>query len=499
MQKQNGGRKADCPTTGAQDDSSRSSEAPRSGAEDSNATGVSGPGKSGNSAPQIVRVAGNSVTGELSDNGGTAISAGGNSASAGVGEGEIERPHHPYSPSWLQYGEACALYRSKDSKHVRTIAGTIAHKAAERQEDDDRLSDDDAVAVAECLDFYDGRKRQMESAAHRAFENAVSECVSVGLRRNDSLSPNQEEFKIVEGTETYLPIDDLKFSDCESTTAGYVDRWILSHDKTYAEIIDWKFGKWPVEEASNNLQGMAYALGIFRMFPTVKSVHVFFKQPLIKYLTDAVFTRADIADIYLRIQIIVERARIARAKAAHGDWSDANPAVPLCNFCAKIGDCPKVLEFACKVGHKFHPLGIPDNVNPSLIQDPRNTKLAMELASVMKVWGDAFRRQVADRVIRGDAVMPEGYTHQTIQKRELVDMEIYKKLARKYLSAREWEECLDTTFGAVEKKIMFKTERGSKESTVKEFQDLAAQQGATKLGEPISFLKVKSKNEKQTN
>jgi Protein of unknown function (DUF2800). len=378
-----------------------------------------------------------------------------------------DRPHHPYSPSWLQSGEACPCYRSRDSKHERTIAGTIAHKSTETKEDDSRLSDDDALAVAECIDFYDGRVAELSALS-----------------------------KVIEGSETYLPIDDLKFDDCESTTAGYADRWLYVPALKYAEIIDWKFGMWPVEAASNNLQGMAYAMGIFRKFPDVDSVRVFFKQPHLEYITDHTFTRADLSEIYLRIQTIVARARVARAKAAAGDWSDAKPACPLCNFCDNLGRCEKVLQFACTVGHKFHPLGIPADVTPSLIQDPQNTKLAMELASALKVWCDAFRRQVNDRVMRGDAVMPEGYAMQTMQKREMVDLSKYKAVALNYLSKDEFEACLDTTFSAVEKKIMAKAPRGTKETTVEEFQVAAATAGATKLGEPYSFLKVKSEKPK---
>jgi hypothetical protein len=398
----------------------------------------------------------------------------GNAASRLTGQDlDQDRPHHPYSPSWLQSGEACPCYRSRESKHERTIAGTIAHKASEKQEDDDRLSDDDALAVAECLDFYESRLSELQGVA-AGFANA----------------------KVIKGAETYLPIDDLVFPDCEATTAGYADKWLYVPALRYAEIIDWKFGMWPVEEASNNLQGMAYAMGIFRKFPDVESVRVFFKQPLINYLTDHTFTRADLAVIYLRIQTIVATARIARAKSETGDWSDAKPSYPLCNFCANLGKCPKVLEFACKVGHKFHPLGIPADVTPSLVQDPQNTKLAMELASTLKVWCDAFKRQVNDRVMRGDAVIPDGYGMQTMQKREMVDLSKYKEAARMYLSKREWEDCLDTTFSDVEKKIALKAPRGSKEVTVREFQAHAAEMGATKLGEPFSFLKVKSEKPK---
>jgi hypothetical protein len=429
--------------------------------------------KSGAGNKTLSQLSGHGAGG-LSNGGRTTVGAGRNQKATGSGtpvqsteQVEQERPHHPFSPSWLQSGEACPCYRSRDSKHERTIAGTIAHKASEKQEDDSRLSDDDALAVAECLDFYDSRLTELKGRS-----------------------------KVIEGSETYLPIDGLVFPDCEATTAGYADKWLYVPALRYAEIIDWKFGMWPVEAAANNLQGMAYAMGIFRKFPDVEQVRVFFKQPHLQYLTDHTFTRADLSAVYLRIQTIVARARIARVKCEAGDWSEAQPAYPLCNFCANLGKCEKVLEFACRVGQKFHPLGIPADITPSLIQDPQNTKLAMELASTLKIWCDAFKRQVNDRVIRGDAVIPDGYALQTMQKREMVDLSKYKEAALAFLSKREFEDCLDTTFSAVEKKIAAKAPRGAKEHTVEEFQVAAAAAGATKLGEPFSFLKVRSEKPK---
>ena len=216
-----------------------------------------------------------------------------------------------------------------------------------------------------------------------------------------------------------------------------------------------------------------------------------FKQPLIGYITSAVFTRRDIARLYLRIQTIVARARIARAKAAQGDWSMANPTSPLCSFCANLGECDKVLEFACQVGKKYHPLGLPSDINPSLVTDPANIQIAMELEAVLKTWCGAFRRRVTDRVLRGESPVPPGFNLQVMQKRELVDLKKYKEAALKRMTEFEWESCLDTTFGAVEKLIQEKATRGNKKAAVEEFQAEAAALGATKLGQPSSFLKVK--------
>lgn len=381
-----------------------------------------------------------------------------------------ERPHHPYSPSWLQSGEVCPCFKSRDSKHARTIAGTIGHKVTETGEDDMRLSDDDALAAAECLDFYDSRRQLMEA-----------EAITVGG-------------EILELKETYLPIDDCSFADAESTTGGYIDRGVLNYDRTYGEFIDYKFGLWAVENADNNLQGLAYILGAFKAYPTLQKVRFYFKQPHLNLITHVDINRNNVADIYLRIQVVVARAREARQR---GDFSLARPHTPICNFCAELGRCPKVAEMVCKVGHKFHPLAVPDDITPSALQDPKNTVLAMQLASVVKIWCDAFRRQVTDRVLRNDAPVPDGYQVASLRKRELVNLQKYKEVALKYLSPEEWESCLDTTFGAVEGKIKDNAPRGEKLAVVKMFQEEAAATGATKLGDEFSFLKVVS--EKTTN
>jgi hypothetical protein len=399
-----------------------------------------------------------------------------------------ERAHHLYSPSWLQNGEACPDYRSRDSKHVRTIAGTIAHKATETGEDSNELSDDDAIAVAQCLDFYESCVKSLELDARRAYEEAVEKA-----KKEGTMMPLEHNYAVLEGTETYLPIDDIPYEDCGGTTAGYVDRWIMAWHRKYAEVIDWKFGKWQVEEAANNLQGIAYMMGLFKKFPSLEQVRVRFKQPLIDFETDHLFTRHDLPALYLRIQTIVARARKARKL---NDFSMANPAVPVCNFCARIGDCPKVLAFACTVGKKYHPLGLPADINPSVAMDPKNTKTALDLAAVLKIWSEGFRRMVTERVLRGDAPMPEGYQSRTMRKRELVDLGKYKLLALEYLTPQEWEACLDTTFSAVEKQISKKAPRGHKETTVEKFQAASLTTGATQLGQPISFLQVAS--EKQT-
>lgn len=386
-----------------------------------------------------------------------------------------ERPHHPYSPSTLQSLEACPCYRSHQNEkpHERTIAGTKAHAAAESGKDDPTLGDDDAAAVAECLDFYESRKRLMEEEADRAF-HAAGLGVALG------------NYQITELTEIYLPVDDRKFDDCDCTTGGYADRILVNWDKTRAEGFDWKYGYWPVTDAQENLQGIAYSLGVFKMFPTVMEVRFWFKQPHLDRITVATFTRDNRDSHYLRVQVVVARAREARKR---GDFSTANPAVPICNFCGEIGRCPKVLALACAVGKKFYPVEIPDSIDPTVGTDPKQTPLALRLASVVKVWCDAFRRQVTDRILRGDAPLPEGYKIQTsTARREIIDLAKVKSVALTYLTEQEYEGTLTAVLGEIEGLVSEKAPRGQKTNMVKDFQKKLLDCGAVKKGEPFSFL-----------
>ena len=403
-----------------------------------------------------------------------------------------DRKHHPRSPSKLQYLEACDCYRSReDVAHERAIAGTMAHAVADTQEDNQKLSDDDAVAVAECLDFAETRRKEMEGAALAAWE---SDCRLA--RELGNPLPSRINYHVTEIKEEYLPIDDCKYEDAESTTAGYADHCFVSSDKSYAEIIDWKFGNWPVEKAENNLQGISYALGLFKRIPELLTVRVWFKQPHLSYVTDATFTRHQIPRLYLRVKTVVERAYAAeKRKGDNPDrpevgFSTAKPHTPCCLFCADIGRCPKVASFALQVAKKYHPLRFPDSLTLHQVTSPEQTALMLELVGVLKVYSDQARRVFTERVLSGDAPVPAGYEiHTKSGARKIIDMEKLHASALHYLTEQEYASCLDASFGTLEDKISEKAPRGIKEKTVQAFRSVLEETGAVAKGAKFSFLR----------
>jgi hypothetical protein len=392
-----------------------------------------------------------------------------------------ERAHHTYSPSTLQNTEACPCYQSRDSQNARSIAGTLAHEVVEKGDDKNELSDEDAMAAAECIEFRDNRRAELQAAANAAFEKDKG---GQGCANNYIVQSLQE---------IYLPIDDCKFEDCTATTAGYVDNAFLVRAFCYGELHDWKFGMWPVEDAEKNLQGISYALGLFKKFPWLRAVRFFFKQPHLESLTDALFTRAMVPELYLRVQTVVARARKARGLLAKGDWSMARPYVPVCNFCRHIADCPLHLENALKVAHKFVPLEFPEHIDSHDVLDPHQSSLAMQLSSVVKIWADGFRQRTTDRVLRGECCIPEGYSiAQGGGRRSIEDMEKFKKTALKYVTPEELARGADYSLTPIEEAITEKTVRGQKTKVLEAFQKELVDSGAVKPGDKFTFLRVKS-------
>jgi hypothetical protein len=400
-----------------------------------------------------------------------------------------ERPHHPFSPSTLQYREACPCFTPRVTKqlHARTVAGTRGHNVVDTGEDDPLLSDEDAIAAAECVDFVDQRRQIMEAEAEEA-------------RKAAKQAGHNDVFQVTELKEIHLAVDDLIFPDgMEHTTAGYTDHALINWSKTYAELFDWKFGMWIVETAKNNVQGIAYVIGLFRRFPELERVRFFFKQPHLDHVSDYTFARADVPALYLRIQVIVNQAREGRTRAEKDDWSMAAPYVPVCNFCGDLGRCKKVCALACRVSAKFMPLEFPSDTDPAFVQDPKNMSALLRMAQVLKIWCDSSKRWITDRIMRGDADMLEGYKLETRQgRREIADQQKFRDVALRYMTPEQYQTCLNASFGPLEDVITESAPRGQKTARVKEFDEALEAAGAVARKPSYSFL-MPITNKKQEN
>lgn len=379
----------------------------------------------------------------------------------------MSRVHHPFSPSKLQSLEACPCYEGTNTDSEASRAGTRQHDAVEAAEDNAVLEDHQAIAVAQCVAFAEKVAAQY---------------------------PGGTILK-----EQYLPIDDSRIGEFEGTTAGYLDFSIISACGTKAEIVDYKFGQHAVEPAENNLQGIAYMLGLKRRFPRLQLCRVQFVMPHRDELDSHTFklTDEEVAKHHTRIRAIVQRAVRSR-----DNFDNAKPSVSACLFCARIGECPRIVETALKVGQKFAPLQIPANVTPTLIQDPEDTSLGIKLAQVMDAWAKSFRARATEKAVTDPDFIPEGYILVPMERRKVISAKKVIDIAKQFLPPEQWEaldSLSDIPITKVEALVKLVSPRGQKGKVVDEMGQKLLAEGAVETGNPFAILKQQTNSKKEQN
>ena len=373
---------------------------------------------------------------------------------------DTPRAHHPFSPSKLQYLEASPLYKSEDKETEKSLAGTKQHDATEDENtslDDPKLNDEEAEAVDACRKFRDAIIKKYPGGSHEQ--------------------------------ESYLPMDDANLTidgqTWEGTTAGYLDFYCLDASQTVAEICDWKFGLWSVEPTENNLQGIAYFLALVFRYPSLKTVTVHFVCPHQNCVDSHTFTSDQFDALRLRVKTVVSRALAARKSST----PTCTATVSTCLFCANKGTCLTLAKFALKVGHKYAPVEVPENVTPSLMTDPASSTQLCGIADLMGAWAKAVRAQLTAHAIDNEDWLPEGYVLRSREANKILDWKkVRAAAAAAGVTEAQLDEAMRITWEGIDKAIMDMTPRGGKKTAVQSFKDGLIQQKIVEKEKPVIFL-----------
>jgi hypothetical protein len=152
------------------------------------------------------------------------------------------RGHAPVSPSQLNNRDACEGWlpeRNPKYIHPVTAEGTRCHEALETGDDSQLESEWEERHVATCRDYL----------------KILPDC----------------EVELIE------PLIEI----LAGRTWGYADRVRLNtkENPNRCDLVDWKFGFNGVIDAKHNLQGKAYALGLFETYPSLQEITVHFVLP----------------------------------------------------------------------------------------------------------------------------------------------------------------------------------------------------------------------------
>ena len=228
---------------------------------------------------------------------------------------------------------------------------------------------------------------------------------------------------------------------------------------SHVDLIDFKFGRNPVDGADINIQGQAYLLGVMDKYPDLETGTVHFLLPRRDEVLTHDYTREGMESIRLRLMIVIERAT-AEAIAL-------NPNTEGCRFCAKRLSCPSLADELLPVAKKYlaesedFELAFLDKYDPAKVDDPFTVGKMKNVAQVLDKWSDAVSKQALKLAVEDGEQIP-GYdlfyrkSSQPVPVGEAVDA------LKGQMSEQEILDACTTSIRALGKVASDKAERGKK-------------------------------------
>jgi hypothetical protein len=222
--------------------------------------------------------------------------------------------HHKAGPSSLGYIELCPSWKNRaGSVHPIAEEGTILHSI---------LDGKDAPLD---FDLTDNRRRVLE----------FCQMAVVGHPGRQPVVKEINEIKLP----IYSPYDGSLL------TFGTADKLIIREDGT-AELFDYKFGFHWVESPDVNMQGVAYAIGVFQAFPMVHSVEIsFIMARYEEVLGPQLLVREKLSDYMTRLLLILERREATEPLYF--------PNGKACMYCGNKVKCPAINAKALVLANKY--------------------------------------------------------------------------------------------------------------------------------------------------
>ena len=271
--------------------------------------------------------------------------------------------HAKYSPSSLEKLELCPCFQ-QDQTGDQTAAteGTLIHEAI-AESNLDLCPDEFAEAVAQrCIDYRD----------------------SIITQLNINGIPYTSHHEITVNVATL--------------TRGTVDLLILVEGPVrYAQIVDWKTGKFPVTPADQNVQLQAYALGVLFDYPAILHVDAHLVCPRLGHVSNAIYARSDAERILQRLRLIIDRGEDPNKQPTA--YEDA------CRFCGIKSECPRMTDL---VNDSCKRLDLPVQFQPGAIVSPEDRAKAQVLAGIFEDWANQIRKANA-KAVREDGIEIPGF------------------------------------------------------------------------------------------
>jgi len=363
-----------------------------------------------------------------------------------------ERNHAKVSPSKLASLERCSHFKNRetDQPHPITLMGTRCHEALELYVNTRELLLDDC-----------------ESEEEREYRIIARDyIVALGLH-----------------AKPWELIAEPKLWTHEKNTYGFADLVAIDRENEVAHIIDWKFGRNEQPDASENVQGWAYTLGVIG--GDIRAVTVHFLYPALGQVSTHTFLEEDIP----RLKDRISRINHAVELASRGELEPSYHR-ETCRWCAKASTCSafQPVRETLSLGNKAP---VPDSFDLQSLDSEQLGRLLDALAYFRDMEAD-----VKNYCLTRD-VDPAGYAVLS-KKGRLSDIEDHKAavdLAREFgLTDEEILACAKLSSSKLAKATRAHADRGKKMQAEEQFRNELIAREIVTMGEPTRYLKRTKEN-----
>lgn len=293
--------------------------------------------------------------------------------------------------------------------------------------------------------------------------------------------------------EVELDFTSLKLKNFEK---GHADRVIVLEtsddgEPTHVEMIDYKFGKWAVEDVGDNIQFRAYAMGLFLMWPSLARATVRIIQPELGLDESHTFTRAKDFDMMTaQVGAIVKRRhKFLETK----DEAMLNTDPDNCSFCGVQATCPIWQKYQVKLANESNVLET--TVMPiEMLENPEEAdpEEVVRIFRWIKPMEDYLRKVKRFAL----AVYDTGRMSQGLQLVEkqgdasITDILFVRDhLEKNYgVSHDEFMTACDISLGRVKELVGSRAKSGQKEATMKQVITELSDEGIISYGNPVRYL-----------
>lgn len=247
-----------------------------------------------------------------------------------------------------------------------------------------------------------------------------------------------------------------------ATIFGTVDFVSIKGD--HADVVDYKYGRGPVDDSEINIQGQAYLVGVMDKFPKLKTATVHFILPRRDEILTHSYKREDMEDIRLRINLIIEKAEVELENR------EAIPNSEGCRYCKHKLSCPALSDKLLPLAKKYSEsvtdfeMTLWGSYSPDKVEDPMVLSRMLNVAAVVDKWQAAAKKQALKLAVEEGEEIPGYNLHYRNATAKIENgQEAYDSVSD-LLSADEFMDACNVSVSKLAKAYGEKLPRGEKKT-----------------------------------